>query len=170
MRSLVRRAMFVVATISVLSGSLIAMAPAPAFASSCFSLKDSGTTGGAGGYFLTDDGHNQVADTTGTGACWRYVDGINLGAPNDYYLLESQNHLCLDVASDLNVYMESCVAGDPNEEFTWQYHDVNGANVYVWQNYQYTKNLTAFGIYNGAGTYVAGGPATPENYWLLTYQ
>jgi len=169
MRSLVSRTVFAVAAVSILSAGAVAAAPAPAFAASCFSLKDNGTNGGVGGFFLTDDGHNQVADTTGTGACWIYTDGTSIGG-HTYYLLKSQNGLCLDVAPDLNVYMESCVEGDHNEQWEFHYHNVNGLNVYVWQNYATADNLTAFGIYNGAGTYVGEGGASPENYWLLTWQ
>jgi hypothetical protein len=144
--------------------ALTVAAATPAHAASCaldsVSFKDSGQNGGAGGYFLTDEGHNNIVKTTGTGNCWQFI----LASNNNYFLI-SDGSLCLNVGINLYVYADGCNAGDP---FEWWFDTpgANGSNIY--QNSARGLNLTAATLSNGSPVEVAGGPANSRNLWLVT--
>jgi hypothetical protein len=135
-----------------------------------YSLKDDGQTQGGGGYYLTDEGHNQIVRTTGTGSCWDFF-GVSSNCPNGAcFLIEDLNSgLCLNVASGY-VYADSCHSSDHNE-WWWDKIEPDGSEVY--QNVAYKLNLTALHVYpggNGSEVVVAGGPASPANLWWETPQ
>jgi hypothetical protein len=147
------------------TGALVGPA-APASGASCpfYSLKDSGQSEGAGGYYLTDEGHNQPVETTGTGSCWAFFP--DPGNKSYFWIEDFTTGFCLNVASYL-VYADKCISNDPYEDW-FQKIEPNGSKVY--QNAFYRLNLTAFGLLNGSGVEVAGGPASPENVWWQTLQ
>src|SRR5215469_11631685 len=160
------------ATLATLANAATMPDGSPAQSASCpgYSLKDDGQTQGGGGYYLTDEGHNQIVRTTGTGSCWDFF-GVSKNCPNGgCFLIEDLNtSLCLNVASGY-VYADSCQRVDHNE-WWWLTIEPDGSNVY--QNPVYRKNLTAVHVYpggNGAEVVVAGGPASPANLWWETLQ
>jgi hypothetical protein len=135
-----------------------------------YSLKDDGQTQGGGGYYLTDEGHNQPVETTGTGSCWDFF-GVSSSCPNGgcFVIQDLTEGFCLNVA-DGYVYADSCQSTDHNE-WWWAAPEANGSETF--QNFAYGKNLTALHVYpggNGSEVVVAGGPPSAANRWWQTPQ
>jgi hypothetical protein len=136
-----------------------------------YSVKDDGQTQGGGGYYLTDEGHNQIVRTTGTGSCWDFF-GESANCPDGgCFIIEDLNAgLCLNVAASHYVYADSC-QGTDQHEWWWVKIEPDGSRVY--QNKYSALNLTALHVYpggNGSEVVVAGGPASPANLWWDTLQ
>jgi hypothetical protein len=137
-----------------------------------YSVRDDGQSQGKGGYYLTDEGHNQIVRTTGTGSCWDfYVASPNCPDGGCFIIEDVLNDLCLNVAASHYVYADSCHAATDQHEWWWAKIEPDGSEVY--QNKFSALNLTALHVYpggSGSEVVVAGGPASPANLWWDTLQ